>query len=339
MAARVATAIQPTSSRFISSGDGVLKNHPHPASIVRPLALAAVSLVYALSIGGCNSSPDALSGLRAGLGDTDDRWPYPRSSRSEPSARGSVVASPAQGIVYRTFTRASPPYRAHTVEVDLTTWGASVVATSSAERGTKTSTFAQNHGCLIAINGGFFNEDGSFNTWGEAVSAGIAWPSPRPLRREDSGLVAIGVLTGVPTVQITDPRATAASLSSWMRAVVSEIRCWWRAVRRVRLPATALSVRRFPSETLVRLRPMGLGRTWAVACVARALRAPASDTCRRTDKPKSCSSWWRGWTRTTLLTASRSRSLPICLPRLAWSAPSTWTEGVLRRYSFPASAW
>jgi hypothetical protein len=163
----------------------------------------------------CDNAPAVVRLATKALGGGDSSWPYPIPVQG---VRGSVRTLPAQGITYRSFTSAQPPFRAHYVEVDLATWAGDVLATAFADRAATTSAFAAANGCSVAINGGFFLS--SMDAWGEAVGAGVPWPAPTPVRAEDNGFVALGLDEGMPRVLITDPRANAARRQPWMTAVV-----------------------------------------------------------------------------------------------------------------------
>jgi hypothetical protein len=124
------------------------------------------------------------------------------------------------GIVLYKHKCASPLYRAFVLEVKLTTPSYSYFVTPYSERRLTTSEFAERHGALVAVNGGFWCGDRG----GFTVSDGQQWPK--------YGDTAEGTVTGFGgwdkakqkmRIEIRPPEEVLTKAPDWMKNALTGV--------------------------------------------------------------------------------------------------------------------
>jgi len=91
-----------------------------------------------------------------------------------PAMAADVWTDPFPGIQYLHRSTAEPK-EIHALVVDLGEPTLFLRATLSAERGQNVSSFASAVGAAVAVNGDFYNTDGSYDPIGLAIGEGVQW--------------------------------------------------------------------------------------------------------------------------------------------------------------------
>jgi len=120
--------------------------------------------------------------------------------------------TPFPGV--RHLHRVLPDQDIHALQVDLCADGVSVRVTASAERGQRTSAFGSAVGAQLAINGDYFDLNGTYRTDGYTAHDGQVWPDT-----QDHGEVAQFVFG--PEQVHAYPHWDLTSPQSWWKEVVS----------------------------------------------------------------------------------------------------------------------
>jgi hypothetical protein len=100
-----------------------------------------------------------------------------------PASAQDTWTTPFPGV--RHLHRVLPDQDIHAMLVDLCADGVSVRATASGERGQRTSSFGASVGAQVAINGDYFDLNGTYRTDGYTAHDGQVWPDT-----QDHGEVA-----------------------------------------------------------------------------------------------------------------------------------------------------
>ncbi len=131
-----------------------------------------------------------------------------------PARAADNWSTPYPGVRYLVRDN-SDPNRIHAVVIDLCATGVTTTATKPADRGMRTSSFAQQYGAQIAINGGFYSF-GSFAPVGLIMGDGERWTDSAD--NSTAGFIAFGadnrVELSIPSDVLSDPE-------DWMQNIIS----------------------------------------------------------------------------------------------------------------------
>jgi len=117
-----------------------------------------------------------------------------------------------EGIVLYRQECDHPTYKAHVLEIDMTSDKYEFFVTPYKQRRLVTSKFAERFDAVIAVNGGFWREEGGYS-----VSGGQMWPKFGDT--EEGTVVSFGKLnkqTGKINVDIRPPEEVLTTVPDWM---------------------------------------------------------------------------------------------------------------------------
>jgi len=131
-----------------------------------------------------------------------------------PAFAADQVQKVAEGVTMIT-RHTTTPNVIHVLKVDLTVPGVRLGATTSAQRGRTTSSFAHLVGAAAATNGCFFSYS-TYATSGLAAGQGVAWTDTK-----DNSSLAVFAFDDADRVELYKQAPVTAFDPTWMRGVVS----------------------------------------------------------------------------------------------------------------------